>query len=185
MLIVALVILLAAGGVAAWLLTRTHHGTGRLAQPPPAQAPTQVGLCQSCAQGYNPLGDPKDEHPEAGLAVDNDPNTSWTTQHYNSGNLGKPGTGIYVNAAPGVAARILQLRTGTPGFNVTIYARTTKPPPSWPDPGWHQVGAASAVRRTQSIPLNTAGVRYTYYLVWITTLGGHDQVAINELTLYR
>jgi eukaryotic-like serine/threonine-protein kinase len=185
MLIVGLVILLAAGGAAAWLLTRTHHGTGRLAQPPPAQAPTQVGLCQSCAQGFNPLGDPKDEHPEAGLAVDNDPNTSWTTQHYTSGRLGKPGTGIYVNAAPGVAARVLQLRTGTPGFNVTIYARMNKPPMSWPDAGWHQVGAASAVHRTQSIQLKTDGARYTYYLVWITSLGGHDQVAVNELTLYR
>ena len=41
------------------------------------------------------------------------------------------------------------------------------------------------MQSTQSIPLSTAGTRYSYYLVWITTLGGHTQVAINELTLFR
>ena len=31
----------------------------------------------------------------------------------------------------------------------------------------------------------TNGTRYSYYLVWITSLGGIPQVAINELALYR
>ena len=39
------------GGGVAWLVTRTHHGTGKLPAKAPAPAPQQVSLCQSCAQG--------------------------------------------------------------------------------------------------------------------------------------
>src|SRR5436305_857759 len=139
--VLAVAILLAIiGGAAVWTVTRTHHGTGRLAQPGPSRAPAQVQLCQSCAHGYNPLGDPKAEHPDAGLAIDNDPNTAWTTQHYFGGTLGKPGVGIYVDATPGTTARALQIKTNTPGWSTTIYARNGTPPASWPDPGWKRVG---------------------------------------------
>ncbi len=37
---------------------------------------------------------------------------------------------------------------------------------------------------SQTIALNAAGVRYRYYLVWITSLGSHQSVAINEIALY-
>jgi hypothetical protein len=47
------------------------------------------------------------------------------------------------------------------------------------------VGSAASVHRTQTIRLHTNGTRYRYYLVWITSLGNHDQVAINEIALYR
>jgi serine/threonine-protein kinase len=184
LLVVAVVIAIGAG-TAAWLATRAHHGTGQTAQPGPSRALSQVQLCQSCAHGYNPLGDPKTEHPDAGLAIDNDPNTAWTTQHYFGGNLGKAGVGIYLDATPGTTARALQVRTNTPGWSTTIYARNGTPSQSWPDARWHPVGSVQSVTQSQSIPLNTNGARYSYYLVWITNLGGHDQVAINELTLYR
>jgi len=41
------------------------------------------------------------------------------------------------------------------------------------------------VKATQSIPLTTGGKRFSFFLVWITNLGGHDQLALNEVTLYR
>ncbi len=172
------------GGAAAFLATKSHHGTGKLQQAPPSPALSQVQLCQSCAQGYNPLGTPANEHPEPGLAIDNDPSTAWSTQHYYGG-LGKAGVGLYVDASPGIAARVLRIGTKTSGFSATIYARSTRPPSHWPDAGWQQVGAAPSVAATQSIPLTTAGVHYRYYLVWITSLGHHDQVLLNEVTLYR
>ena len=40
------------------------------------------------------------------------------------------------------------------------------------------------MRAKQNIRLSTSGVRYRYYLVWITSLGPHESVAINELALY-
>ncbi|MGI8903948.1 MAG: protein kinase domain-containing protein [Solirubrobacteraceae bacterium] len=185
-LAVALVLLAAIAVAAIWLATRAHHGTGKLPQPAPSHAPAQVALCQSCAHGYNPLGTPKQEHPaDAGLAVDNNPNTAWTTQNYYSAQLGKAGVGIYVDASPGTSARVLQIRTSTPGWNATIYARNDTPPVDHgPPAGWARLAATTNIGRTQRISLAAAGVRYRYYLVWITGLGGHMRLAINELTLY-
>ncbi|MGI8506209.1 MAG: protein kinase domain-containing protein [Solirubrobacteraceae bacterium] len=189
--VVALLVLViaAVSGGLVFLAGRTHHGTGRLPQPPPPAAHAQVELCTSCAHDYNPLATagPKIQHPEeTGLAIDGDRNTAWTTETYYSG-LGKPGVGIYVDASPGVAARSLVIDTATPGYAVVIYARREHPNPDTFDTGpagWVRVGAAGDVGPTQTIGLDTGGVKYRYYLVWITSLGPHNQVAVNEIALY-
>ena len=181
-LIGVLVLLAIAAGAIAWLATRTHRGTSRLASPPPAAALAQVTV--RGAHGFNPLGTPKDEHPEASLSIDGDPNTAWSTQQYYNG-LQKAGVGIYLDASPGVAARQLTVRTTTPGWTATIYARADTPNGAPPGAGWQSVGQVAKVSGTQTVPLSTAGRRYAFYLVWITNLGGHQSVAVNELTLYR
>jgi serine/threonine protein kinase len=169
---------------------RTHHGTGSLPQPPPKPTSHQIALCQSCAHDYNPdpLSGPPTQNPnEVGLAIDNNPNTAWTTEIYYDDALGKPGVGLYVDARPGVAASTMTLDTSTPGYAATIYARTTAPNPNVFDPGprgWVKVATVPDVHPTQQIHLATDGVRYRYYLVWITALGRHDSVAINEIALY-
>jgi hypothetical protein len=48
-----------------------------------------------------------------------------------------------------------------------------------------KVGAVASVRAHQTIPLDARGVPYRYYLVWITSLGSRNQVAINEIALYK
>jgi eukaryotic-like serine/threonine-protein kinase len=189
--VAALVLILAAiiaGGVI-FLAKRTHHGTGQLPQSAPQAAPTQVRLCASCAHDYNPLAPvgPKTQHPgEDGLAIDNIRGTAWTTEQYYNG-LQKAGVGVYVDAKPGVDARSLVLDTATPGYGVAIYARNSAPRPDAFDPGpkgWIKVGSATKVTSRQTIPLNTGSARYRYYLVWITNLANHNQVAINEIALY-
>ena len=37
----------------------------------------------------------------------------------------------------------------------------------------------------QDIRLSGTGTRHRYYLVWITKLGGHHNLAIDEVTLYK
>jgi len=189
-LALVLVIVGIVGGGAVFLANRTHHGSGKLAQAPPPAAPTQVSLCISCAHDYNPLAPvgPLNQNPATvGLAIDNLRNTAWTTEIYYDGLLHKPGVGIYVDASPGVAARSMVIDTATPGYAVTIYARRRAPNPDAFDPGpkgWVIVGASTSVHRTQTIPLSTGKHRYSYYLVWITSLGPHNQVAVNEIALY-
>ena len=77
--------------------------------------------------------------------------------------------------------------TDTPGYAVTIYASTSRPDPltftSGPS-GWVKVGAAPSVRKTQTIKLATGKTKYRYYLVWITSLGEHSHVDVNEIALY-
>jgi serine/threonine-protein kinase len=186
--VLALLVLAAAGGAAVWLATRTHHGTGKLAQPPPPATRSQIQLCQTCAFGYNPLGLPHDEHPDAALAIDNDPNTAWTTQDYYTEQLDKTGVGIYVDAKPGTVARDVVIDTKTPGWSAQIYVRNSAPNVGKWDPGpngWIEVGSAASVHGRQDIKLSTGSTRYRYYLVWITALGGHSQIAINEIALYN
>jgi eukaryotic-like serine/threonine-protein kinase len=189
--IVALLVLAAiVVGAGVFLADRTHHGAGKLPQPAPKQTPHQVQVCGTCAHDYNPdaLSGPKDQHPnEVGLAIDGNRNTAWTTESYYQDTLGKPGVGLYVDAKPGVAARSMVIDTATPGYSVVIYASRTNPNPNTfvtGASGWVAVGRDPNVHSTQTIGLSTGTTPYRYYLVWITDLGDHNQVAINEIALY-
>jgi hypothetical protein len=178
-------------GAIAWVLTRAHHGTGNLPVKPPQhghQSLHQVSPCGTCASGFNPLATPTNETPNSGLAIDNQFGTFWDTQQYYSHKLEKAGTGIYVNFGPGTTngttARDLRIIDATPGFTATIYARHDTPPIRWPDPGWIQISSPTTVAKTTTITLTSGSTPYRYYLVWITSLGGHEQLSIDEIVLY-
>jgi eukaryotic-like serine/threonine-protein kinase len=189
--ILLLVVAAVAVGAVVWLATRTHHGTGNLNVKAPSSSSAsgtalkQVRLCQSCAFGFNPLGSPSNEHPEASLAIDNQLGTAWTTQTYYSGTLNKAGVGLYVDARPMTAARVLRIFTTTPGFTATIYARKDQPPPTWPNSGWVKISAPTVVSHKQDIRLTSSDTKYRFYLVWITSLGAHPSLELDEVTLYR
>jgi serine/threonine-protein kinase len=188
-----LALIVIAGIVAAgiWLAARAHHGTGRASQSPPSQL-AQVGLCQTCAHAYNPDGlggDTSQNDNEAGLAIDNDPQTKWQTEQYYGGTLGKPGVGVYVDAHPRVVARELRLVTDTPAFTAQVWGRNTPPTPTQADfnqpGGWVQLASRPYVHHKQDIELSGAAP-YRYYLVWIVSLPpGLQSVSLNEISLYK
>jgi serine/threonine-protein kinase len=186
--LMALAVVAIIGGGAVWLATRAHHGAGHAALPPPKAQQghlSAIDLCQDCAHGFNPLGNPTDEHPDASLAIDGQPSTFWQTQNYYSGTLNKAGVGLYLDASPGTTANALRVLTGTPGFTATIYARKTPPPLKWPDPGWVAISPSTKVAGNQVFHLSSTSTTYRYFLIWITSLGGHDQLQLNEINLYR
>jgi serine/threonine-protein kinase len=179
--------------VVVFLANHAHHGAGKLAQPPPKATPEQIALCDSCATDYNPdaISGPQNQNPqEDAYAIDNNLNTAWTTQYYLDDALGKPGVGIYVDThSAKTEARTLTLDTSTPGYAVTIYARRAQDPvnPATFDVGpngWVKVGSAASVHTRQNITLATGDTPYRYYLVWITSLGNHESVAVNEIALF-
>jgi serine/threonine-protein kinase len=180
-------------GIAVWLANRAHHGIPSVQEKSPSAALIPVSLCQNCAHDYNPFGldGSKTQNPgEVGLAIDGNRQTAWQTETYYSGSLGKPGVGIYVDAAPHVAAREIVLLTSTPGWSVQIWARNTTPNPSDNFPvgrgGWTMVGGAPWVHGRQAIRINGTEKQYRYYLVWITSLPAkRESASVNEITLYR
>jgi eukaryotic-like serine/threonine-protein kinase len=187
-----LVLLAVAGGVAAWLATRTHHGTPKLAAPAPAAHLTQIRLCQSCAHDYNPdaVSGPKTQNPALdGLAIDGNVNTAWLTEHYYSGALQKAGVGIYVDAGRPTPVREIELYTQTPGWRAQIWGSNSPPDPvvfKGGLGGWIQLTGVAPVQRQQPIKLPTGGTGYRYYLVWITSLPpGNNFAAVNEVALYK
>jgi eukaryotic-like serine/threonine-protein kinase len=188
-LVLGLLALAGVSGGVAWLATRAHHGTGRLAEPAPAPALHQVRLCQTCAHDYNPdgLGGDKRQDPQlAVFAIDNDLSTAWQTEQYYDFTLGKPGVGLYIDASPGTTAREMVIYTTTPGFSVQIYAQNAVPDRDVFGPDWTKLASVPAVSSPQNIPIDTGATRYRYYLVWITKLPpGQDSVSLNEVALYR
>jgi serine/threonine-protein kinase len=190
--VIALVLLLVAAaaaiGILVWVGGRAHRGVGPLPLKPPHRHLQQVVPCGTCAQGFNPLGSPSNEAPNASLAIDNQLGTYWDTQQYYDHRLNKEGTGIYVNLGTrsprGTTGRYLRIIDATPGFRATIYARHNAPPNRWPDPGWTAISASTLVGKNTSIPLTARSTRYRYFLVWITNLGGHEQLSIDEILLY-
>ena len=102
----------------------------------------------------------------------------------------KTGVGLYVDAKPGTTAREIEVITGTPGWTGRVYATNTSPvfaPQGAPGNGgaWTLVGSASSVKSKQTIKLTSGTSQYRYWLVWITSLGGHQQIDLNEVALYR
>jgi serine/threonine-protein kinase len=175
----------------------THRGTG----VPPGIAShaglEPVQLSQTAAHGYNPFGTGPENRDQIENLVDGDPNTTWNTEQYYEGTLkkaGGTGLGVYLDAAPRVLAKALEIQTATPGFAVQIYAAdhielelpygdsTPLSARGWLGP----VGASADVHDGERIPLKLSGHPHRYYLVWLTTLPpGMETASLNELTLFK
>jgi eukaryotic-like serine/threonine-protein kinase len=112
--IVALALILALGN--------THSGTGVPPDVHSSGSLTPVILAAKAASSYNPFGTGPEHAEDVASVVDGDINTTWSTEHYIEGSLGKPGLGVQLDAAPGVAARAVEIQTPTPGFEAAVYA---------------------------------------------------------------
>jgi tRNA A-37 threonylcarbamoyl transferase component Bud32 len=157
---------------------------------------TPIPLSQTAAHGYNPFGTGPENRDLLANVVDNDPNTTWSTEQYYDGTLKKPGgvgLGIYLDAAPQVAARALAIETPTPGFAVQLYAADTiNLNLSYGDPtllgarGWlGPIGSSGDVHSGERIAIHVDRP-HRYYLMWMTALPPHAQLAtIDELTLFK
>src|SRR3954467_4381311 len=178
----ALAIGLVAGGIA-YLATRTEKGPGGAAIPR-AGGLSAVKLGSGAASDYDPEGDNKESPDAPQFAIDGNNTTSWDTETYRDGLEGvhKSGVGLYINAGSAVSARRLDLVTATPGYEVVIYAANTVPDGI---KGWTKVSTRVKVKETTKIPLDTAGRRFRYYLVWIVSLPPGNKADIRELSLRR
>jgi len=185
-LLLILAMLAIAAAVVLLVLDRTERGTRQRpgAKPPPGL--TAVSLRQNGAHDFDPPPGDGQEHPtEVRAVVDDDPNSTWSTESYTGGTLSnKPGVGIYVDAAPGVAARAIEIRTPTPGWQGKVYGAKSGPPDALD--GWQELGTIDKAERRQRVQLDTASNRFRYYLVWITKLPpGEEKVEISEIVLFR
>jgi eukaryotic-like serine/threonine-protein kinase len=182
--VLALVLVLVAG--------HTHSGV-----PPDVAAShglQPVALEQTSAHDYNPYGNEPEHKTQVANVVDGDPSTVWSTEHYREDSFGrKPGTGVYLDAAPGLSARALEVQTPSPGFTAAVYGAGTfdsglpyEAPQSLAERGWRQLAPPRAINSQTTIALNTHGARLRYYLLWITRLPPNSENAeIAELTLFK
>jgi serine/threonine-protein kinase len=186
--IVALALVLALGN--------THRGTGVATDVHASGALKPVVLAAKAASSYNPFGTGPEHAEDVASVVDGDLNTSWSTEHYVEGSLGKPGLGVELDAAPGVAARAVEIQTPTPGFQAAVYAASRPAPASAGAAagpagglqalGWSRLATPRTVGSRETIAINASATVYRYYLIWITQLpAGSHTAEISEITLFR
>jgi serine/threonine-protein kinase len=187
--IIAVVLLLAADS--------THRGTGGSHDASTSGGLSEVSLSSSAANSYNPFGTGPENRDQIANVVDGDPSTTWTTETYYEGNLrktGGTGSGIYLDAAPGVSARAIEIQTPTPGFSVQFYVAdhidlslpygdsTPLHARGWTGP----IGSSPSVRDGQRIPVHPPAGAHRYYLVWLTALPpGKQSATIADITLFK
>jgi eukaryotic-like serine/threonine-protein kinase len=170
-------IVLAALGLAAiaavivgFFALRGHHTKA------PTSAAARIHL--HGVRGYDPYGDNHTEHDSiAGLATDGQLGTAWDTEHYNGGNLNKPGVGLLLDAGRAVSPHGIEIVTGTPGFTAQIRAGSSPNGPFQPVSGLHRINGTTTIELYPN-----ANARY--FVVWITQLPpGVASVQINEVTV--
>jgi serine/threonine-protein kinase len=185
-----LVLLALVGAVTAVVLIfmatdRTERGTGtRNVQPPPGLK--SVSLGQSRAKDFDPFGGDGEHPAEAKAVVDQDPQSTWSTEQYDGGALNnKPGVGIFVDAKPSVAARAMDILSPSRGWQGAIYAAPNGPTPQ-KLADFTRLAPIEQTKARTRVRIDPEGKRYRYYLVWITKLPeGARAVEIGEIRLFR
>jgi eukaryotic-like serine/threonine-protein kinase len=148
-------------------------------------APSAISLV--AVRDVDPQGDGA-EHPEdAGLAIDGDRSTAWSTDHYNSAEFGglKDGLGLFLDLGARVRVERIILASSIAGWTFEIKAAsspqaTAETIPSTDGSTTFTVGSKGTVA-IDLRPTETSGL-----LVWITRLGADDgryAASIGEITV--
>jgi tRNA A-37 threonylcarbamoyl transferase component Bud32 len=168
-IILALLTLIAIGGVIAYLATRDNgHATGTTGGGHHAVAVSAIGA-------YDPFGTGGENDANAYKATDSSADTYWETErYYDAPRLNKPGVGLVLDAGSVVQLHQFGVVTSTPGFNAVIRAGDSKT--HFPD----TVSAPMTV--TGATTFTILGKPHRFYLLWITRLGpDYNTARINDI----
>jgi serine/threonine-protein kinase len=178
-----LALALVAGAIFYFVGFRTEKGPGATVTPS-RPGLSEVNLSGDAATDYDPEGDGEESSNQTQNAIDGSLTTNWDTETYQGGFEGsnKGGVGLYLDTGDPVSARELDLVTSTPGYTVKIHASNTVPGKL---AGWDAVSGNTKVKENQRIQLDTAGQKFRYYLVWISTLPEGNKAKIQELGLKK
>ena len=135
--------------------------------------------------GFDPQGDGQENDDEAGLAVDRDRSTAWTTDLYHAdSHLGglKSGVGLLLDLGRARSVRVAELALSAAGSDLEIRAGDQAP---------SQADDLPLVARRTDAPLRTkvvldSAVKARYWLVWFTNLppdAGGFRVGVVEVAL--
>ncbi|MDQ1699552.1 MAG: putative peptidoglycan lipid flippase, partial [Frankiaceae bacterium] len=189
--------LVAALGAAGWIVgsdlgrvplaARTHHPT----LPAPSASAPGTGVLHLVwsapprAASFDPEGDGEENPSAVGLAVDNDPSTSWTTVTYRgSSHLGglKPGVGLLLDLRRPTTVQVAELALTAAGSTVELRAGDHAPHTETDLP----VVASSVQAGLQLRWELTRPTTARYWLVWFTDLpkaeGGY-RIGVTEVAL--
>jgi serine/threonine-protein kinase len=137
------------------------------------------------ASDFDPFGTGGEHGDEVQLAVDGNPTTAWTTETYQTEDLGKPGVGLFVDAGKPIAARALEVRSDARDWDLEVYGTEADPPPEALDEWEGPIGSATIEAGRTEVPIEGGG-RFRYFLLWVTRPAEAEDgflVEINEVRL--
>jgi serine/threonine-protein kinase len=172
----ALLVVLAASA-AAYFTLRPDTATKK-APAAVAAAPLRAAAIAG-AKDFDPFGGGQEHSYEVRNVFDADPSTTWSTESYSSGDLGKPGVGIYVWTSTPVKGRRVEVLTPTAGFSASVYGSNSVPTglQGWGKPLARLKGSGSKLRAT--LP---GASPFSHYLIWIDKLPPQrDSVSISTI----
>ncbi len=123
-----------------------------------------------------------DNSAQAGLAIDGNPATAWSTDQYRTRAFGNlyPGIGLVVHLSGSAALHSLQVTSPTSGWSASVYVSATDVPTGQPVSSWGTpADSHSSIQGNATFDLN--GRTGRYILVWITYLGTDRTAQIAEL----
>jgi hypothetical protein len=137
------------------------------------------------AQDIDPLGDGTENPAEAPLAIDGNPDTVWSTVHYNSAAFGqlKTGLGLFLDLGGAHELSRIVITTPLPGWRFELLDRS--------DPSGQALRAADGGGRfdmeSRHLEIDLRPVRIPGLMIWITALaadpGGRFVAEIGEVTV--
>ena len=158
---------------------RTERGTGTptAQQARAAAGPRRSRSSRARAKDYDPAGDDGEHADEArARASTTTPVDRGRPSSTRAAACGKKGVGIYVDAEPGVAARVMEILTPTPGFAGAVYGAERRHARRRSTTGTRLDRRPSETsRERERIRLDTAGKRFRYYLLWITAAAAEGE----------
>lgn len=169
----------AALALVAVLVSRERGVVPGGAAAPAGSAPvTLVG-----ARSFDPLGDGEENEGRVALIMDGSPDTTWSTDRYNTRAFGglKPGVGLVLELDGVTELASLRVTSGTSGWAGSVYVAER--------PAGELAGWGEPVTRLSDIAgdaeFNLSGTRGAVVLLWITDPGTGNRAEVSEVALRR
>jgi serine/threonine-protein kinase len=166
--ILLIMLVVAAVGAGAYLLSDGAPNVPVVAEENPSGPVTL-----RAAAAYDPFSRDGEHDSEIGEATDRDPTTDWRTEDYRD--FTKPGVGLVLRAPEEVALSKLTVRA-EPGFEAKVRAGNNPRGP------FKDVSNEQEVGTITTFDIDTKGLRYRYYVVWLRLPTEGGQAHIYEVT---
>ncbi len=162
---------------------------GAVSAAPTASAPASASagaltpLAVLSADGFDPLGDNSENGQLAPRVFDGNPATDWSSEGYQSANLGglKPGTGVILDLGPNVTPKVITLSLPL-SVDVTVYVSANRSLD-----GATTVGQLQGAVGDVEVEVPSPASARQYVIIWFTNLSrdgdGFYRARLGEATV--
>jgi serine/threonine-protein kinase len=176
-----LVLIGAAAAAIAVLATDDSTSSGAGGAPIPSQAKVTL-----TASAFDPFGDNQEDSANAPNAVDGNPATSWSTEHYENF-AEKKGVGLAIGLGRDLDVSTVTVDASQPGWSAQIYLSTNDPSQLTTFTDWGNPVASVDDTATASHTFTFDSTKARSVLLWLTKLptgdDGTQYLQVSEVTV--